>query len=273
MPHLELEECIEISKIYSVCHLLSAEEPLVLRRPFRAPHHTISAQALTGGGCRPRPGEISLATGGILFLDELPEMGRPALEALRQPLEEHCVMVSRVSGSVCYPAHFQLVAAMNPCRCGHYPDLDTCTCTPSQRRKYLGKISRPLLDRMDICVEAAPVTYSEVSIQGRNEASAEIRIRVEKAREIQKKRFERLPIRCNGEMNGSMIREFCKLNGKESRFMEEVFERMGLSARMYDRVLKVARTCADLDGKKQIGHSHLSEAISYVRVKEKYWGS
>lgn len=271
LPRLELEECIEISKIYSICHMLSEKEPLILRRPFRAPHHTASAQALTGGGSRPRPGEISLATGGILFLDELPEMGRAALEALRQPLEERAITVSRVQGSCRYPANFQLVAAMNPCKCGHYPDLSRCTCTPGQISRYLGKVSRPLLERVDICVEAAPVTYDELSRPGRNESSEQIRMRVEAARQIQKERFRGLSIRCNSEMSGSQVRSFCILNKEETLFMEEVFLGMRLSARMYDKVLKVARTAADLEGREEISHRNLCEAVSYVRVREKYW--
>ncbi len=272
MPALEPKERIEISKIYSVGHLLSNKEPLVRKRPFRAPHHTISPQALAGGGSRPKPGEISLATGGILFLDELPEMGRTAMETLRQPLEERKVTISRVQGSFCYPAGFQLVAAMNPCRCGYYPDLGRCHCTPSDRKRYLGRISRPLLDRIDICAEAAPVTYSEVAGSEKNESSAAIRARVETARRRQRERFCGLGILCNGEMRGSHVRSFCRLGYTESHFMREVFDELQLSARMYDRVLKVARTAADLEGKEEIGIRHLSEAVSYVRVREKYWG-
>lgn len=271
LPRMEMEECIEISKIYSICHLLNEREPLILKRPFRAPHHTVSAQALTGGGVRPKPGEVSLATGGILFLDELPEMGRMALEALRQPLEERYITVSRVQGSCRYPANFQLIAAMNPCKCGHYPDLSRCTCTAGQISRYLGKVSRPLLERMDICVEAAPVTYEEVSRSGENESSSQIRMRVEAARKIQKERFQGLAIRCNSEMNGSQVRKFCILNKEETLFMETIFRERKLSARMYDKLLKVARTAADLEGRMEISHTDLCEAISYVRVREKYW--
>lgn len=272
MPEMSQEESIEISKLYSICHLLSDSEPLVLVRPFRAPHHSVSMQALAGGGSRPKPGEISLASGGILFLDELPEMSRSALEVLRQPLEERCITVVRVHGSYCYPADFQLVAAMNPCLCGYYPDRDRCTCTPAQIRRYLGKVSRPLLDRIDLCVEAAPVTYEEICTGEENEDSASIRRRVEKAREIQKWRFQRTSIRCNGEMSGRQVREFCILSDKESTFMERIFRDMRLSARVYDKVLKVARTSADLEGSVEIEHRHLCEAVSYVRLKEKYWG-
>lgn len=271
LPPMELDECIEISKIYSICHLLNEKEPLVFNRPFRSPHHTVTAQTLTGGGSRPRPGEISLATGGILFLDELPEMGRTALEALRQPLEERYVTVSRVQGSYRYPASFQFVGAMNPCKCGHYPDLNRCTCSESQIRGYLGKISRPLLDRIDICVEAAPASYDEVSRVEKNESSESIRKRVERARAIQKERFKNLNIRCNGEMNGSQVRRFCILNKEGTQFMEKTFHDLRLSARMYDKILKVARTTADMEERDKISIADLSEAVTYARVREQYW--
>lgn len=271
LPRLSLDECIEISKIYSVSHLLSEKQPLIVNRPFRAPHHSISPQALAGGGSRPKPGEVSLATGGILFLDELPELPQASIEILREPLEERKISISRVYGTVCYPANMQLVAAMNPCRCGFYPDFERCSCTTGQVRRYLSKVSRPFLDRMDICVEASLITYDEISVQGENETSAQIRERVEHARAIQAERFAGMPIRCNGEMSGKQVRIFCNINNEESRFMKHIFEGMGLSARMYDKILKVARTTADLDGRKEIEHQDLCEAISYVRVREKYW--
>lgn len=272
MPELTIKESIEISKLYSICHLLSEKEPLILNRPFRSPHHSASMQALAGGGSRPKPGEISLASGGILFLDELPEMSRSAMEVLRQPLEERYITVARVFGSFRYPANFQLVAAMNPCLCGHFPDMERCTCTPAQIHRYLGKISRPFLDRIDLCVEAAPVTYEEINSSEKNESSSQIRKRVECAREIQKERLAGCPVSCNGEMDGRQVREFCKLSGKEAHFMEHVFQDMKLSARVYDKVLKVARTAADLEESQEIRHRHLCEAVSYVRLKEKYWG-
>ena len=273
LPSMDLEEAIEISKIYSVGHLLTEKDPLITARPFRAPHHTISANALVGGGSRPKPGEISLASGGILFLDELPELGRMALESLRMPLEEKKVTISRVHGTVSYPAEPQLIAAMNPCRCGHYPDMEKCTCTPGEIRRYLMKVSRPLLDRIDICVEASGMSYLEISGKQENEDSASIRKRVESARQMQKRRFEGLGIRCNSEMSGNMVRKFCIINNEESRFMEAVFREMQFSARMYDKILKVARTAADLAGREMIAHVDLCEAISYVRVREKYWGN
>lgn len=272
MPELTLKESIEISKLYSVCHLLSDREPLILSRPFRAPHHSISMQALAGGGSRPRPGEISLASGGILFLDELPEMKRSTLEALRQPLEERYITVARVQGAFRYPADFQLVAAMNPCLCGCYPDRERCTCTPSEIRRYLGRVSRPMLDRMDICVEAASVTYEDVQKGGNNEDSASIRRRVELARQIQKIRFGDGPVRCNGEMSGKQVKQFCSLPETESLYLKSVFQKMQFSARSYDKILKVARTSADLEGCENICRRHISEAVSYARLKEKYWG-
>ena len=273
MPGMDVEESIEISKIYSVSGLLTEKEPLVKIRPFRAPHHTVSVQALTGGGRRPKPGEISLATGGILFLDELPEFSRAALETLRQPLEDREVTVSRVEATVTYPANFQLVAAMNPCPCGHFPDLARCRCTEGQITRYLQKISGPLLDRIDLCVEASPVTYGDIRGGGENEASGAIRARVEQAREIQKERFMEENIRCNGEMAGRHIRKYCVLGKEEETFMEEIFEKLALSARMHDRILKVARTTADLAGESKIRLLDLCEAVSYVKSREKFWGN
>ena len=271
LPRLDISECINISLLYSIGGLLSDAQPLIVKRPFRAPHHSISPQALAGGGTRPKPGEISLATGGILFLDELPEMSSGAIETLRQPLEERQITISRVYGSVCYPANTQLVSAMNPCKCGYYPDLGKCTCTPSQIRRYLSKISRPLLDRIDICVEASTVTYEELTEIQNNENSVSIRNRVEKARDIQAERFRDYPIRCNSEMTGKMVRKFCNINNEESQFLKRIFEEMELSVRMYDKILKIARTTADLAGRDDIEHQDLCEAISYVRVRDKYW--
>lgn len=271
LPPLNLDEAIEISKIYSVSNLLNEKMPIITARPFRAPHHTISANALVGGGTRPKPGEISLATGGILFLDELPEMGRTAIEALRQPLEDKKAAISRVHGTVVYPAEFQLIAAMNPCKCGHYPDMEKCTCSLGEIRHYLMKVSRPLLDRIDICVEATAMTYAELRGKQDNEASETVRERVIRAREIQRERFSNLGIHCNSEMSGSMVRKFCTINNEESRFMEEIFTELQFSARMHDKILKVARTTADLAGRTEIAHADLCEAISYVRVRDKYW--
>ena len=273
MPGLDIAESIEISKIYSVSHLLTAKEPLIRIRPFRAPHHTVSVQALTGGGRRPKPGEISLATGGILFLDEFPEFSRAALETLRQPLEEREVTVSRVEASVTYPANFQLVAAMNPCPCGHFPDRSRCRCTDGQITRYLQKVSGPMLDRIDICVEASPITYGDIRSSGNNESSREIRARVEQARKIQGERFAGENVRCNGEMSGRHIRKFCWLGREEEKFMEEIFKKLALSARMHDRILKVARTTADLAEEEKIRLADLCEAVSYVKSRDKFWGN
>ena len=219
----------------------------------------MSVQALTGGGRRPKPGEISLATGGILFLDEFPEFSRAALETLRQPLEEREVTVSRVEASVTYPANFQLVAAMNPCPCGHFPDRSRCRCTDGQITRYLQKVSGPMLDRIDICVEASPITYGDIRSSGNNESSREIRAREN--------------IRCNGEMSGRHIRKFCGLGREEEKFMEEIFKKLALSARMHDRILKVARTTADLAGEEKIRLADLCEAVSYVKSRDKFWGN
>ena len=271
LPPMTAEDCIEVSKVYSVNHMLSGEMPLITSRPFRAPHHSVTDRALIGGGSRPRPGEVSLANGGILFLDELPEMSRTALESLRQPLEEKQVTISRLHGNITYPADFQLVVALNPCLCGHYPDMKKCTCTASQIRRYLSRVSRPLLDRIDICVEALPMSYSEVSGLGKNEDSASIRKRVTRTRQIQENRFRNSKIRCNHDMNSAMVKEFCSINMEESKFLESVFCEMKFSARMYDKILKVARTVADMAEHENITHTDLCEAISYVRVREKYW--
>ncbi len=271
LPRLKLEECIEMSKIYSVVQMLDPSEPLISRRPFRAPHYSITAQALTGGGVRPKPGEISLATGGILFLDEIGEAHRESLQGLRTPLEEKVIRIARVNGTYTYPADFLLVAATNPCPCGHFPSTK-CTCSPWQVRRYLSKISRPLLDRIDICVEANQVTFDEITRQSDNEPSVLIRERVEACREIQEERYKNTNIRCNSEMNSRQIKEFCHINKEESQFMKDVFREMQLSARMYDKILKIARTTADMEGRVNVEHKDLCEAISYVRVRERYWG-
>lgn len=272
MPALSREEQLEVSKVYSICGLLPPNQALLQARPFRAPHHTISVQALTGGGRTPRPGEISLASAGVLFLDELPEFQKKTLEILRQPLEDHKVVVSRLQGSYEFPANFMLVGALNPCPCGYYPDRERCSCTEEQVRRYLGRISGPLLDRIDICVEAMPVSYQEIRDKGCNEASEAIRERVEQARQIQAARFAGSPIHFNSEMGNREIRRYCSLASREEVFLQEVFQKMRLSARGCHKILKVARTIADLDGAKRIEKVHLSEAVSYRDLGEKYWG-
>lgn len=271
LPRLKLEESISISKVYSINNLLSHTEPLICSRPFRAPHYSVTAQALTGGGVRPKPGEISLATGGILFLDEICEAHRDSLQGLRTPLEDKMIRIARVHGTYTYPADFLLVSATNPCPCGHFPSA-RCTCSPWQVRRYLSKISRPLLDRIDVCVEANQLKFEEVTKQSDNENSAQIRERVEACRAIQEERFKYTKIRCNSEMNSKQVKEFCHINKEESQFMKEVFQEMQLSARMYDKILKIARTTADMEGRIRVEHKDLCEAISYVRVRERYWG-
>lgn len=272
MPKLSREEQLEVSKVYSICGMLPKGHALVGTRPYRAPHHTISAQALTGGGRWPRPGELSLASRGVLFLDELAEFEKRTLEILRQPLEEHQVTVSRVNGSFTFPAHVMLVAALNPCPCGYYPDRSKCNCTRQQIRRYLGRISRPLLDRMDICVEAAPVTYQDIRAEEENETSAQMQTRIAAAREIQKLRYAGSGIYTNSEMGIRQIRRFCSLKKDDEAFLQQIFFRLGLSARGCHKILKVARTLADLEGKEQIERNHLMEAAGYRDLQERYWG-
>lgn len=272
MPSLSHEEKVEISKIYSICGLLPADQPLLARRPFRSPHHTISPQALTGGGRIPKPGEVSLASRGVLFLDELPEFQKSSIEILRQPLEERKITISRLHGSYEFPADFMLAAAMNPCKCGFYPDRSRCTCSEAQVRKYLSRISKPLLDRIDICAEAVPMRFEELKARGGAESSAEIRKRVEAARLIQKRRFEGSGIYFNSAMKGRQAEAFCQLGKKEQAFLKEIFEYMGLSARGYEKILKVARTIADLEGSDRVWRHHLAEAAGLRGLEEKYWG-
>ena len=272
MPELSREEQLEVSKVYSICGMLPQGHALIGTRPYRSPHHTISAQALTGGGIWPKPGEISLASRGVLFLDELAEFEKKTLEILRQPLEEHCVTISRVNSSFTFPAHFMLVAALNPCPCGYYPDRSRCSCTPQQVRHYLGRISRPLLDRIDICAEAAPVTYRDIRTEQNNESSADMRDRIVRARQIQKLRYEGSGIYTNSEMGIRQIRHFCSLREDDEAFLQQIFSRLGLSARGCHKILKVARTLADLEGKERIDRTHLREAAGYRDLQERYWG-
>ncbi len=271
MPTLSLEENIEISKIYSICGLLPADRPLLSRRPFRSPHHTITPQALTGGGRIPRPGEISLASGGVLFLDELPEFQKRSIEVLRQPMEERKITISRIHGSYDYPANVMISAAMNPCSCGYYPDRSKCRCTQQQVKNYINRISKPLLDRMDISVEASPLTYEEMQGTG-GESSSVIRQRVEKARIIQRDRLEGSGIYFNSSMKQTHIADFCKLGTAEKVFLKQVFSQMDISARGYNKILKVARTIADLEGSLTIEKEHLAEAVGYRNMETKYWG-
>ncbi|WP_434309308.1 YifB family Mg chelatase-like AAA ATPase [Hominifimenecus sp. rT4P-3] len=272
LPELTRSESLEVSKIYSVCGLLSPVSPLKRERPFRAPHHTVSYRALVGGGRVPRPGEISLANRGVLFLDELPEFSKISLEVLRQPLEERTVQISRVYGSYQFPADCMVVAAMNPCRCGYYPDRNRCQCSDADVKRYLQRVSRPLLDRMDLCVEAPAIGYEAVRGKGENENSDQIRKRVKSAWERQTIRFKGLGISCNAQMTGKQVKKFCLLGEQEEAMMERIFDTLGLSARAYHRILKVARTIADLDGEDEIKEQHLGEAIGYRGLEQRFWG-
>lgn len=271
LPPLDLEESLEITKIYSVMGMLNEEEPLIRERPFREVHHTATRAALIGGGAVPHPGEISLAHGGVLFLDELPEFKKSVLEVLRQPLEKHSILISRAYGNYSFPADFILVGAMNPCPCGCFPDMERCTCTPTQIQTYLSRISRPFLDRMDLCVEAARVKYEDLTDESRAECSVEIRKRVCSARTIQKERYRGTGITGNAMLAAGDLKHYCELGPAENRLMEQAFSVMGLTARTYHRIIKTARTIADLDGADRICARHLQEAIGYRVVDEKYW--
>lgn len=271
LPELTWEESIEITKIYSVIGQLPSQGPLIRRRPFRAPHHTISPYALTGGGRIPKPGEVTLAHKGVLFLDELPEFQKSALEIMRQPLEEGVVHISRVHGTYAYPAHFMLVAAMNPCKCGYFPDYNRCQCTPGQVRQYLGRISRPLLDRIDLCAETKEVPFQKLQSVEKQESSAQIREQVSRARKIQLDRYRNTEIQFNSELSVDGIRKYCPIGREEQEFMGEVYHRLDLTARSYHRILKVARTIADLEGSDIISRAHLSEAVCYRMADKKFW--
>lgn len=272
LPTMTPDETLEVSQIYSVAGLLPPGRALLTRRPFRSIHHTISAPALAGGGAGiPRPGELSLAHNGVLFLDELPEFHRDALEVLRQPLEDGTVSLSRVAGQVQYPASVMLIASMNPCRCGYY-GTEKCRCTASQVEQYLRKISGPLLDRIDLHIEVEAVPYEELESRAHGESSAAMRERVNAARDRQKARFSGTGIFCNAQMSAAQVDAFCTMNEEGSTLLKSVFDRLGMSARGYHRILKVARTIADLDGADDIGVVHLAEAIQYRSFDRKYWG-
>lgn len=264
LPDMSRGEMIQSTEIYSVAGLTSREHPIVSMRPFRAPHHTVSAAGLSGGGTSPRPGEISLAHNGVLFLDELPEFRSDVLEVLRQPLEDGEVTVSRVAGTVTYPSRFMLVCAMNPCKCGWYGHPSgRCRCTERDVRRYHSKISGPLLDRIDLIVEVPALDYEELSRRSSAERSADIKKRVNAAREIQRRRFGGDGTMCNAHIGSREMSEICALDAEGEALMHAAFDSMGLSARSYDRILRVARTIADLDGQETISPEHVAEAIQY----------
>lgn len=271
LPDLTFEESIEITKIYSVAGLLRKDQALVTKRPFRAPHHTVSNSALTGGGRIPRPGEISLSHNGVLFLDEMPEFSKNVLEVMRQPLEDGKVTISRVNATITYPANFMLVASLNPCPCGYYPDREKCSCTPLQIKRYLNKISGPLLDRIDLHVEANNVNYNELNNKKKMETSKDIKKRVMRAHKIQQERYKDSKIYFNSMLSAAQIEKYCQLDDKSREMMKLAFEKLDLSARAYHRILKVARTIADLDGKNDIEEKHLAEAIQYRSLDRNYF--
>lgn len=272
LPDMSFDEKLETTMIYSIAGDIPDGQAIIDKRPFRSPHHTVSAQALTGGGSSPKPGEISLAHNGVIFMDEFPEFDRRAKESMRQPLEDGIVNISRTAGSVSYPSNIMLIAAMNPCPCGFYGHpTKECSCTDAAKKRYMDKISGPILDRIDIHIEVAPVEYEQLSGKGNEEKSEEIKKRVNKARSIQQKRFEGTNVSCNAKMTPRMTKEFCILSDDANELLKASFEKLGLSARAYDKILRIARTIADLDGAEDIEISHIAEALQYRSLDRKYW--
>ena len=272
LPDLTFEEALETTKIHSIAGILSKDIPLITKRPFRSPHHTISSSSLVGGGKIPKPGEISLAHNGVLFLDELPEFNKNTLEVLRGPLEDGIINISRVNASLTYPCNFMFVASMNPCPCGYFGSKEKeCTCSPNSIEKYMGKISGPLLDRIDIQIEVSPVKYQKLEEEAQSENSETIKQRVNKARKIQQQRYKGIGIYANSQLTPKLVNKYCKLDKESKEILKNAFERLGLSARAHGRILKVARTIADLDGKENIDSSHIAEAIQYRSLDKKYW--
>ena len=272
LPDLTFEESLEITKIHSIAGILSKDIPLITSRPFRAPHHTISSSSLVGGGRIPKPGEISLAHYGVLFLDELPEFNKNVLEVMRGPLEDKNISISRVNASLTYPCNFMFIASMNPCPCGYYGSKEKeCNCTPQMISKYMNKISGPLLDRIDIQIEVTPVKYQKLNSEDTIETSKEIKERVNKARKIQIERYKEEKIFSNSDLTPKLIEKYCRLDKESNYILQAAFERLGLSARAYGRILKVARTIADLQEKENIDKTHIAEAIQYRSLDKKYW--
>lgn len=274
LPEMTFQESIETTKIHSVAGVLNKTKPFVTERPFRSPHHTVSAAGIAGGGTVPKPGEISLAHNGVLFLDELPEFKRDVMEGLRQPLEDGKVTISRVAGSLTYPSSIMLVGAMNPCPCGFFghPTRE-CICSSNAVQKYLNRISGPMLDRLDLHVEVPPVDYAALSSEKTEETSAQIRERVNRARKIQQERYKGTGITCNARLTPALLKKFCVMTDEASHYLKLSFERLGMSARAYDRILKVARTVADLEGSNLIEKTHIFTAISFRSLDRKYWGA
>lgn len=273
LPRLTRQEALEITGIYSVAGMLSREHPLIEERPFRSPHHTISPQALAGGGRIPLPGEITLAHRGVLFLDELPEMSRSSLEILRQPLEEKQIWIARTGGRYCFPAGFLLVAAMNPCPCGYYPDRNKCCCTPGEVSRYLNRISQPLLDRLDLCAETTAPTYGEFRALRKEEewTTKKMKIQVSEAQKIQKERYRKENFQFNGEIPPEKISQYCVTDGAGEKLLQAAFTDLGISGRACNRILRVAKTAADLAGSEIIREEHVGEAIGFRSMDKQYW--